>query len=162
MRISLAMATLSMVLISIFGSHQAVEALSDQAEVAAIKDMYDKRSARMQARGADGYAEVSANDAVLMPPSAPAIVGRNAIRRWAQNFFSRYTIKFSITSEEIKVSGNVAIRHFTAVGTYTPVAGGDTIEFDQKYLDILQKQKDGSWQISYHVWSSNNDLPGIW
>ena len=138
------------------------QVVDEAADVAAIKRMYEARASGIQEHGALGYAEAFAEDGMLMPPNAAAVVGRDSIRRWAEDFFSSYSIRFMITSEEIQVSGDLAVRRFTASGTYTSSRDGEITEFDQKYLDILRRQADGTWRISHHAWSSNNYLPSVW
>lgn len=46
-----------------------------------------------------------------------------------------------------------------ARGTYsvkrTPVAGGETVETDGKYMTIFKRQADGSWKIYRDIFNSN-------
>jgi hypothetical protein len=47
------------------------------------------------------------------------------------------------------------MRRFGITGKRVAKNGGATIEFDNKYVDILRKQSDGSWKFVSRMWSSN-------
>jgi uncharacterized protein (TIGR02246 family) len=132
-----------------------------EADRAAIASMYATRLETIQAAGTidqilEAYVATLADDAVWMPPNSPAVVGKEAINSWARDFFSRYTLDVdSLPVEVLEVGNELAVRRFRSVGRYIPSDGGEPVPYDQKYVDILRRQPDGSWSIALHMWSSN-------
>jgi len=94
-----------------------------------------------------------------MPPNTPAVFGKERIRATVQNFFDQvvngyYTIKFTVKTEEIRVTGDWAFAH----GTYTFSSfktEGEEIKHTGKYLSILERQADGSWKLARDCYSHN-------
>ena len=53
-----------------------------------------------------------------------------------------------INTEVVRVLGDVAYSHGTYTFDMTPKGGGETMSLSGKFLDILEKQVDGSWKIA--------------
>ena len=138
------------------------------ADKQAIESLYQERSALIQGRDdsssiAEAYVAIVAENAVWMPPNAPKVQGREAIQSWAEEFFGRYTIVVkSPTLEKLHLDGDLAVRRYSSVGEYIPKNGGDAVPYDQKYIDVLERDSSGSWRITHHMWSSNKAAPTVW
>ena len=127
-----------------------------EADVAAINAVYGEWSQAMAARGAEGYASFFVADGAVLPPDGPAIEGREAIRKWIQKVLDESTVKDARLSwGPLLVSNGMAVRRFTLSGQRVRKKGGDPARFNNKYVDVLQKQPDGSWKFVYRMWSSN-------
>jgi uncharacterized protein (TIGR02246 family) len=125
-------------------------------EVAAINAMYSEWNKATAARGADGYVSFFVADAAVLPPNGPSVEGQEAIRKWIQKELDEYTIKGGrIIFGPLRVSNGWAVRRFTIMGQRVSKKGGDPVQFNNKYLDVLQKQGDGSWKFVHRMWSSN-------
>ena len=104
----------------------------------------------------DTYLSFITDDAVVMAPGQPEVVGKQAIAPWIRDFFTRYTFKFSDwSSREVEVAGDLAFHRYTGVATLTPRAGGASLRQDRKYLDVLRRGADGRWRASHHVFNLN-------
>lgn len=133
-----------------------------------IQDMYASRLASFQSAStpesqADAYVLDVTEDAVWMPQNAPPVRGKTAVHAYIEEFFRTYVLE--IESQEIEsldAGSELAIRRFLTSGTYVVRETGERIPFDQKYIDVLKKQPDGSWKITLHMWSNNNTEPSIW
>lgn len=112
---------------------------------------------RVAERGdADTYLSFITEDAVVMAPGQPAVVGRHAIGPWIKDFFAQYAFKFSEwNSQEVVVARDVAFHRYTGVATLTPRVGGASLRQDRKYLDVLRRGADGRWRASHHVFNLN-------
>ena len=149
---------LTLALISGFGGQQSTtqKAGSADAEAAAINALYGEWSQAMATRGAEGYASFFVADGSVLPPDGPAIEGRDAIRKWIQKVLDDFSVKEPRLSwGPLQVSGNLAVRRFTLAGLRVPRKGGDPVRFNNKYMDVLQKQADGSWRFVCRMWNSN-------
>ncbi|QPL40772.1 SgcJ/EcaC family oxidoreductase [Erythrobacter sp. A30-3] len=93
-------------------------------------------------------------DAVMMPPNSPAVVGRSAIARWEAANEDGFRI--ALLPEEITVTGDRAfVRGRSCV--FIPLDGAKTGVDVGKFLEVRHRQSDGRWLISHDVF--NSDLP---
>jgi ketosteroid isomerase-like protein len=112
---------------------------------------------------ADAYVEDLTEDAVWMPQNAPPVRGKAAVHAWAEEFFGQYILEIdSQEVEPLQIGEKLAIRRFVSTGTYVERESSRRVPFDQKYIDVLEKQPDGSWKLTSHMWSSNNKEASIW
>jgi uncharacterized protein (TIGR02246 family) len=125
-------------------------------EVAAINAFYGKWSEALATRGAEGYASFFVADGAVLPPDGPAIEGRDAIRKWIQKVLDESSVKDArLTWGPLHMTSGMAVRRFTLSGQRVPKAGGDPVRFNNKYVDVIQKQADGSWKFILRMWSNN-------
>jgi len=102
-----------------------------------------------KAADADRIAELYAEDALVMYPNQPAVIGRGAIRDYFKAFFGELVQKdFALASDEIVIAGPWAFDRGTYRWQAVPRAGGDPVEDNGKYLVVLQQQTDGTWKIA--------------
>jgi uncharacterized protein (TIGR02246 family) len=149
-------------------SSQAPQAVSVESDIAAINELRSERFEAFQnaptpAAKADAYVRGVAEDAIWMPPHSSLVSGRDAIREWANEFFSNWTFEIAASTDvTVKISGDLAVRRWVSMGTYAPQGAGEPVQFHQKFVEVLTRQEDGSWLISIQMWSSNNNQPDIW
>jgi ketosteroid isomerase-like protein len=94
-----------------------------------------------------------------MPPNAPANVGRQAIRSWAQSFFGAFRTQFALSVEEVQMTGDWAFERGAYRITLTSKAGGEPLQDIGKYITIYQRQPGGSWKVARDIWNSNTPPP---
>lgn len=128
----------------------------NKADIAALKEILNKYAAMCHAGDLDGWISLWADDGIQMYPGAPSRVGKEQIRAEMKPAFDQFILKIAITSEmEAKVSGNLGFARGTYTLSMVPKGGGETSEFDGKYLTIFEKQADGSWKIARDCFNSN-------
>ena len=96
-------------------------------------------------------------DAVLMPPNAPAAMGRDAIQETMASFPP--ITAFSIVADDIQGVGDLA--YVRGTFSITLQAGDNVIEDHGKYLEIRRRQADGSWPITVDIWNSDVPQPAV-
>ena len=124
-----------------------------EADVEAINQMAANYAAAENAGDLDGIMAVFTDDAVRMPPNAPAIIGKESIRSLMQTNLEQNTYQLDNPPEEVQVSGDLAFARGTYTVTVTPKAGGESIQLEGKYLVVCQKQPDGSWKAARDIWN---------
>ena len=144
----------------------AAEAAKQAEDVAAIKRLNDDRKAASDAGDASTHAALYTDDAILMPPNRPAVVGREALlARWEAMYerhaASRFTRKFTEEVLEVEVAGDWAFMRTAGTVTLTPKAGGEPIEYSGKTLAILKRQPDGAWKCYRTMGHTDRPLPGV-
>jgi ketosteroid isomerase-like protein len=97
----------------------------------------------------DAMTAFYAEDAVLLPPSAPAIFGRDAISATVQEMFAA-GLGVELEDLEIKVSGNLGYK----AGRYRTTAEDGSLIDRGKYIEIWSKI-DGNWVHHRDIWNSS-------
>ena len=138
----------------------AAEAPTHAADLAALEANAEAYEAAYAAGDADALAALHADDAVRMPPNAPPVVGKEAIKASFQATFEQFDGKIALSLEEVEVTGDWAFVRGASPVTLTPKAGGDPLQSEGKYMSIRKRQPDGSWKIFRTIWNSNDPLPG--
>jgi ketosteroid isomerase-like protein len=112
--------------------------------------------AAANAGNVDALVAVYANDAVLLPPNAPAQRGPDAIRTFWGGLLKAYTLKFELGSDLVEGRGDLAYNvghyRFTAVPKDKANPG---MADEGKFVEILRKQSDGSWKYAVDMYNSN-------
>ena len=139
----------------------AVPAAPSQAEVeAALNSLDEAFASAFNAGDAAAAAALYADDAVLMPPNAPAVTGKEAIQSFWKSGFDQFAGELSLTPAEVEVADDWAFSRGTYAGKSTPKAGGKPIEDTGNGLTIYKRQPDGSWKFARDIWNSDKPLPG--
>lgn len=127
----------------------------DADEVSAIKAMSAARAKAFNEGKAADIAIHFTEDGVLMAPGAPATSGRAAVQAYYQSIFDQYVTDLESGYEEVKVSGDMAYGRGFAKVKLVPHAGGDTLVSSAKYINILERQPDGTWLTTHDIWNGN-------
>ena len=101
----------------------------------------------------DGMLALYADDAILMPPGAPAMRGKDAIRQFWTGFTSLGAIDAKLVTDDVMQSGNLAAEtgHFEL--TITPKSGAP-IKDSGKYL-VVWRNSGGEWRIVRDIFNSS-------
>ena len=151
-----------------FSCQQAEEAYEEkpavdiEADVEAIKGMVDEWMALAIAGDFERLVSFYyAEDAVMMPANAPNREGREAILSDFKKENEKYDssqLDSSIT-EDVRVSGDLAMVRGADTGINTPKGGGEPIKYNQKWVGIFERQPDGTWKCICEIGNSNLPLP---
>jgi ketosteroid isomerase-like protein len=135
----------------------AQKAAQADPDTKAINTLYRDWSKATAERGAEGYVSFwAAERPAVLPPDAPAVEGKEAIRQWIQKVLDESTVRVaSFVPGPMHVANGWATFRFTMSGERLPKKGGTPVPFNYKYLDVLQKQVDGSWKFVYRMWNQN-------
>jgi uncharacterized protein (TIGR02246 family) len=97
----------------------------------------------------DALAMLFAEDAWQMPPNQPPVVGRAAIKEyWRQAFrFGRW--QFTLRTQTVEVSGDMAIERGKYVLRFTaePTAPMPSFVDRGNYLAHWRREADGEWRV---------------
>ena len=97
--------------------------------------------------------EFLTQDAVLIPPNEPAVIGGEAIEAWSQRMFEAATIQeVDITVDGVRVAGDWAVSH--GVWHMTMSVGEAIVSDTTRYVVIWERQMDGAWKVAHDVWNS--------
>ena len=122
---------------------------------AAIKGLIAQFDKDMVARKVTALVAAYTEDAILMPPHAPMVRGRAAIRQFFEDFPK--VTEFSQKPIEIEGEGDLAFPWGTFEMAVLPEGAAAPVRDRGKVLGIFHKQPDGSWLAGRVCW--NSDLP---
>ena len=153
---------LSLAVILLMAACQPVDTPGTTAQEGAAPDIEVRTQQYTEALASGDSAALAAmftDDAIMMPPNAAALVGKQAIQdMWTGNF-ELVTYKATIEALETEAAG----AWFYSRGTYTlavtPKAGGEAVEDTGKWMTVSKGMPDGTWKIHRHIWNSDNPLP---
>jgi len=105
----------------------------------------------------DSLLAMLTEDVVYLAPHEPVLVGKDAVRPWAEAYLKAYTIHWEKASLEFVVSGDWAFERYSYTSTDTPQGGGAVVHDIGKGINIYHHDADGKWRVARDAWSS--DLP---
>jgi uncharacterized protein (TIGR02246 family) len=134
-------------------ARMAAESATGKAEIDEINVRYARY---MNANQADSIATLFMEDGVLMPPSSPAVVGRDAIRAHMAATGMPPGATLGFTAVDVAANGPILVER----GTYTftmPAQGSDpAVSIPGKYL-VHWHKVNGQWLQAATIWS--DDVP---
>ncbi|HXQ25222.1 MAG TPA: SgcJ/EcaC family oxidoreductase [Candidatus Acidoferrales bacterium] len=94
------------------------------------------------------------DDATILPPGAPAVVGKEAIRQYVSGAFATpgFSITWTTDTVEVSQSGDLAYSAGTDRISVTAPDGKSVTEVNRG-VAIWKKQPDGSWKCVMDVMS---------
>jgi uncharacterized protein (TIGR02246 family) len=125
------------------------------ADLAAIARTTAALFEAVNASNADRCVALWADDGVLMPPHHPSVHGREAIRDYFRNLFSRSRFTFMLVSSEIHVAGDTAVERLTYTASIWTATGSSPVEDLGKGLHVYRREPDGSWKLTQDIWNSD-------
>lgn len=128
---------------------------STEKEKEIITEMSTARAKAFNEGNAAAIANYFAEDGLLMAPGSPAKKGKPGVQAYYQSIFDEYRTRLESHYETVEVSGRIAYGRGFAKVTLYPKKGGDSIVSTAKYLNILEKQTDGTWKTTHDIWNDN-------
>lgn len=132
----------------------ADETTTMEADIAAFRTHVREWDAALTTGSGDAAAALFGANPVVMPPYQPARVGAQDIAAFFEEFFAQGTLMLVNTEKDIYIADDISLSH----GTYTlTIEGEETTEDVGKWINIAQKQVDGSFKTIRTLW--NTDIP---
>lgn len=126
-----------------------------QAAEALVED-FDRA---MNAGDVDALMATFSDGPVSLPPNAPPVVGRDAVRAFWASFLGQGDLEVDNVLVEFHSRGDLTVARGTYELTITP-AEGAPIQDDGKWVAWWQRGADGAWRTLGNAWSSNNPPAG--
>ena len=126
------------------------------SDVDIITAISAERAQAFNEGNAAGIAKHFTEDAFLMAPESETKRGRAEIEAYYQAIFDEFETELESGYEDVKVDGDLAFGRGFAKVWITPKSGGEKIYSESKYLNILERQADGTWKTTHDIWNGNN------
>jgi uncharacterized protein (TIGR02246 family) len=130
--------------------------MTDKEAVAAIEE---RTRAAYAAGDADAVAAQYTEDAILMRPNSPTVVGREAIAESHRGLFANFRAELTHEVDEIEAIGDQAYMRGRFVVLVTPKRGGAPIRLQGKSLSIVHRGADGLWRFARDIYNYDHPTP---
>jgi uncharacterized protein (TIGR02246 family) len=137
------------------------ERIGNEVDLKAIDVVRDAHVAALNAGDARAWVAQFADDAVQMPPNAPANVGAANIASWSQGFLDQFRVSFALAVDEVRVFGEWAFESGTYTIGLTFKAGGPPMQDKGKYITVYQRKSGNTWRMARDIWNSNSPPPAM-
>ncbi len=146
------------IIISLLFITMSCQSVKNKSSITAIETITAISSSRAQAfneGNAAGIAKYFTEDAYLMAPDLETQRGQKAIEAYYQAIFDQYETVLESGYEDVVVEGNLAYGRGFAKVTLTDRKTKEKSYTTAKYLNILERQIDGSWLTTHDIWNGN-------
>jgi uncharacterized protein (TIGR02246 family) len=128
------------------------------AKYSSVKSLLKAYEAALNASDTEAVMTLYGANPIFMPQNAPAMVGRDAVRKAYEQVFStiKLTVKFKI--REVEALGDTAWGRTTSAGTTKILATGKVVSESNNELYIF-KREDGSWQMHRYLFAEAIPMP---
>lgn len=99
----------------------------------------------------EALAALYTEDAQLMPPNAPIVDGRSAIKSFYRNLLEAGPVQLKVDERETIVFGNLTYRS----GVYEAKQKDGSVEYG-KVMEMW-KNEHGNWKLHRAMWSSSEE-----
>jgi len=119
---------------------------ADEAAIRASDADFAKAAA---AKDVDRCASLYMDDAVIFSPGAPAVIGKDNIRKFFEQMVAGPRLQFAFSNVTVDVarSGDLAEDRGSAQVTTTDKRGKPVTQTSE-YVLVWKKQPDGSWKVA--------------
>ncbi len=123
-----------------------VESVTAGDDVACILALLEEWLAAERAGDLPRLLACVADDVVFLPPGAPPIEWRGAVRAAYARVFARHRVERTVDTAELRVLGDWAFCWATETATFTPHAGGQPTRLTGHSLSLLRRTAEG-WRF---------------
>ena len=94
------------------------------------------------------------DDAIVLPPGLPAVVGKDSLRRYVQSSLEIPGFKIGWTSTEVTLSSDGNLAYLVGRNTVTMDApDGRTTRTEGRAVTIWRRESDGEWRCAIDIWN---------
>lgn len=129
---------------------------SKNADEQAIKSLLQDYAAAYNSGDVNRVMPLWAENGIVLAANRAPVVGKKAIKAWKQReHFAKFSYQMKLYSEEIGVGEDWAFQRGRYRVTVTPKSGATPVKDEGKFLQIWQRQSDGSWKVARDMANSN-------
>ncbi len=129
-------------------------------EEAAIRATDARWLAAAQAHDLEQTVSYWTDDVILMQPGAPAVVGKEALRRYVSGAFSIPGFSITWVTDHVWVAKSGDLAYATGTDTIRLTSPeGKPVEEHNKAVAVWRKDPDGSWRCAVDIWNAADPEP---
>ena len=128
--------------------------VKDVMEIDEIKEALARYEQALNASDVDAVLALYGREPVFMPQHAPAMIGRDAVRRAYEQVFATIRLDVRFEVHEVEVRGDRAWARTSSAGRTTLLASGEHSDEGNNELFVLIEE-DGHWRIHRYLFATN-------
>lgn len=137
----------------------ASESKLEDARAEILRLDADWSQAASEGRNVDRVVSVWSEDAMVLPPGSPPLVGRQAIREYVAKSFQIPGFSISWKTTDVVVAGSGDVAYSTGINRVAFTgADGKPVVINGKAVAVWRKDRDGVWKCVVDIW--NDSGPG--
>src|SRR4051812_43602385 len=107
-----------------------------------------------QGRDVEGILAYWTDDAVLLPPGLPAVVGKEALRAYVSQSLQMPGFSITWSSSDVTFSPDGQLAYMFARNAVTMNdADGTSIRMSGRAVTIWRRETDGAWRCAVDIWN---------
>ena len=127
------------------------------SDVARIYGLFKEYACAVGAGDLERWIDLWVDEGVQIPQDSPFRMGKEVIRKAMEPAFTHIDkSSLVIQAEEIRIVGDLAYSYGYFALEVKDDTGGSYMTISGKFLDILEKQVDGSWKIAIDCQNFNS------
>ena len=131
------------------------------ADERAVREADAAWSKAAAAKDVEAYLAFFAEDALVLPPNAPMLTGKESMRKGLSEEMANpgFALSWQASKAEASRGGDLAY----SIGTYQVTmkdAKGKPVTDRGKYMTVWKKQPDGKWKVAADIYNSDLPAPG--
>jgi uncharacterized protein (TIGR02246 family) len=141
------------------GAHarRAAHSQPNDVDRLAIQKLHQQDIDAALAHDPQALADLFTDDALLLEPGAPAVIGKPAIlaenKKDSAEHPNSKIVSYKPEIKDLQVVDGWAFEWDTFAGSYKESEKAEVKSFRAKALRILKRQPDGSWKFSRVMWN---------
>jgi uncharacterized protein (TIGR02246 family) len=108
----------------------------------------------LNASDPDAVLALYGEDPVFMPQNAPAMIGREAVRKAYEQVFATIGLAVRFEIAEVEVLGESAWARTSSSGRTTVLASGQVVDEGNNELFVFRRES-GDWRIHRYLFATN-------
>jgi ketosteroid isomerase-like protein len=102
----------------------------------------------INANNTDSLMSMLTDDVVFLAANDKPVVGKPAVRAWADGYLKAFHTNWDKPVQEFIVSGDYAFERYSYTSTDTPVGGGKPVVDTGWGLVVYHRDADGIWRVA--------------
>lgn len=96
----------------------------------------------------DSLMDMMTEDVVFLAANDKPIIGKAAVRAWADEYVSAFHTQWDKPVQEFVISGDYAFERYNYTSTDTPISGGAPLVDTGWGLVVYHREADGVWRVA--------------
>ena len=134
------------------------ETATIEADSEPVRQAIQELVAATVAGDPEAYAGCFTEEAIMMVPNAPSVVGKEAIQASLEATLALYDTEWTNTIEEIVMAGDWAFERSSYRWTLRPKGEAEPLDEVGKILAVWHRDPDGSWRRARIMWNSDGPM----
>ena len=122
-----------------------------------VGDLHHRYVEAINSNEADRILPLLSDTIVFQVPGEPELIGKEAVREWAAEFFAGFEAQWDKTERALDQSGDLAVSRYTYTARYRSREDGSEIGETGKGTCIYRRQASGDWLLLIDSWSTHDN-----